>query len=133
MSLNVTIIQGNLTRDPELKYTPSGSPCADISVAVNEKWKDKDGQLKEEVSYFPVVVWGKQAESVAQYLKKGSSVLVQGRLKQDRWEDKETQAKRNAIKVIADRVVFLGGKGSAEVPAEGSEAPSKPKDEENPF
>lgn len=128
--MNLVVLKGNLTKDPELHYTQGGTACGTISIAVNKKWKDKDGASKEEVSYFDIVAWGKLAENVAQYLKKGRQALVQGQLKQDRWEDKETGAKRYAVKVIADSIEFIGGK--AEADASGVEAEVASEAEEKP-
>ena len=105
---NRVIIAGNLTRDPELRYIPSGEPVANFTVAINRNYTTKAGERKEETSFIPVVVWRKQAETCNQYLKKGSPALVEGRLQQRNWETQEGQ-KRTVIEVVADRVVFLGG------------------------
>ncbi len=104
---NRVIIAGNLTRDPELRYIPSGEPVANFTVAINRNYTTKAGERKEETSFIPVVVWRKQAEICNQYLKKGSPALVEGRLQQRSWETPEGQ-KRTVIEVVADRVVFLG-------------------------
>lgn len=108
-SVNKVMLMGNLTRDPELKYLPSGSAVADLNVAVNRSWKDKDGKKQDEVSFIEVVSFGRTAELCAQYLKKGRQVFIEGRLKQDRWEDKESGAKRSKTRVVAESVQFLGG------------------------
>ncbi|MDI6735378.1 MAG: single-stranded DNA-binding protein [bacterium] len=105
---NRVIIAGNLTKDPELRYIPSGEPVANFTVAINRNYTTKAGERKEETSFIPVVVWRKQAETCNQYLKKGSPALVEGRLQQRSWETQEGQ-KRTIIEVVADRVVFLGG------------------------
>lgn len=131
--MNVVIVLGNLTRDPELKYTSSGMANVNFSIAVNEKWKDKSGELKEEVSFFPVVAWGKLAENIAQYIKKGRQVIVKGKLKQDRWEDKETQEKRNMVKIIADDVKFLGAKSDTAEDAPADDSSDAKKDVKEPF
>lgn len=108
-SLNKVILIGNLTRDPEVRYTPRGAAVCDVSIAVNRKWRDEQsGEAKEEVTFVDIVVWGKQAESVGQYLRKGSSACFEGRLQQESWEDKQTGQKRSKIKVVADGVQFLG-------------------------
>jgi len=104
---------GNLTRDPELRYTQGGAPVSRFSIAVNRVYTTNTGEKKEEVSFLPIVVWGKQAESCNQYLNKGRLVLVDGRLRQHSWESKEGE-KRNTIEVIAYRVQFLGAKGEAQ-------------------
>ena len=112
MQLNVVIIGGNLTRDPELKYVPSGTAVTKFSVAVNRKFKTREGDFKDEVSFIDVTVWGKSAENCSQYLKKGSPCIVQGRLKQEQWESAEGQ-KRSRITVVADNVQFVGTKRQA--------------------
>jgi single-strand DNA-binding protein len=115
VSINYTIIGGNLTRDPELKFTPDGIAVCNFSVAVNEKYTGKDGQKKENVAFIEVVAWKKTAELSAEYLKKGSPVVVEGKLSQDNWEDKEGK-KRTKTKVTAGKVHFVGSKGQTEVP-----------------
>jgi single-strand DNA-binding protein len=108
-SLNKVILIGNLTRDPELRYTPSGLAIAKFGLAVNDKFKQGD-EWKEKVNFIDIVVWGKQGENCSEYLAKGRSVCVDGRLQYSTWETEEGQ-KRSKIEVVADRVVFLGGKG----------------------
>ncbi|HOW35609.1 MAG TPA: single-stranded DNA-binding protein [Candidatus Omnitrophota bacterium] len=110
-SLNKVLLIGNLTRDPELRYTPSGMAVTNLGLAVNRKFKNKNGELKEETCFITVVSWGKQAEVCNQYLQKGRPVCVEGRLQSRSWETKEGQ-KRNTIEVQAERIQFLGtGKG----------------------
>jgi len=106
---------GNLTRDPELRYIPSGTAVANFSVAVNRPYKDASGEKKEEVSFVRVVVWGKMAEICGEYLTKGRPVLVEGRLKSRSWEAQDGQ-KRNTLEVVALNVQFLGSKNRAERP-----------------
>jgi single-strand DNA-binding protein len=121
-SYNRVILMGNLTRDPEVKYSAGGSAIAKFSLAVNRKYKTGD-ELKEEVGFFDIVVFGKQAENCGEYLKKGRSALVEGRLQQDRWDDKETGAKRSKVQVVAQSVQFLGsasGGGSSGRSAEAA-------------
>src|SRR3990170_2345716 len=118
VNLNRVLLAGNLTRDPELKYMASGSPVCDMSIAVNRRWKGQDGQEKEEVSFFDVEALGRVAETSAQYLKKGRSVIIEGRLKQSRWETNEGQ-KRSKVIIQADSVQFLGA--PKEGPPEASE------------
>ena len=120
-SLNKLFLAGNLTRDPELRYTSGGTPVAGFGLAVNRKWKDKDGNVKEEVLFIDVEAWGNQGESVAKYLRKGSPALVEGRLKLDTWEAKDTGEKRSKIRAVAERVHFLGN-GSG---GNGSQAQSR--------
>ncbi|MFH1640864.1 MAG: single-stranded DNA-binding protein, partial [Candidatus Omnitrophota bacterium] len=98
---------GNLTRDPELRYTPQGTAVANLRMAINRKFRDKSQELKEETCFITVVVWDKQAETCNQYLHKGSPVFVEGRLQSRSWEDNSGQ-KRNVIEVRAERVQFLG-------------------------
>lgn len=105
MYLNKAIIIGNLTRDPELKSLPSGIQVAQFSVATNRVWKDKDGNKQESVDYHNVVVFGRQAETTAQYLKKGSSALVEGRIQTRSWDAQDGQ-KRYRTEIVADRVQF---------------------------
>ena len=105
---NKVIIAGNLTRDPELRYTASGRAVARMSLAVNRKWRDPESnEMKEDVTFVDVDVWGKQAEVIGQYLKKGRPILVEGRLKLDTWEDKQTQQKRSRLGVVLESFTFL--------------------------
>lgn len=115
VAINMVIVAGNLTRDPELRYTPKGTAVADFAVAVNSVRYDGQGEKLEEVEFVNVTVWDKQAESSAQYLKKGSPVLVQGRMKTESWDDKDKDVKHYKTKVVADRVQFLGtGSGNGD-------------------
>lgn len=108
-SLNKVILIGNLTRDPDLRYTPRGAAVCDLSIAVNRKWKDEQtGEAKEEVTYVEITVWGKQGENVGKYLRKGSAACFEGRLQMESWEDKATGQKRSKLKVVAEGVQFLG-------------------------
>jgi len=112
MYLNKAFIIGNLTRDPELKAIPSGIKVCSFSVATNRVWKDKNGSKQEAVDYHNVVVFGRQAETVAQYMKKGSQVMVEGRMQTRSWDDQATNTKKYRTEVIADRVSF-GSSGVA--------------------
>jgi single-strand DNA-binding protein len=107
-SYNKVQLIGNLTRDIELRYTPKGSPVADMAIAVNRKWKDDQGQVHEEVTFVEIALWGKTAESCAQYLRKGSPAFVEGRLELQTWDDKQTGQKRSKLRVVAEGVQFLG-------------------------
>jgi single-strand DNA-binding protein len=111
-SLNKVMLIGNLTRDPEVAYIPSGTPVAKLGLAVSRKYTTANKETKEEVCYVNVVVWGKQAEACGQYLVKGRPIFVEGRLQYEEWE-KDGQ-KRNALKVVAERVQFLGSPKSGE-------------------
>jgi single-strand DNA-binding protein len=112
-NINRVIIAGNLTRDPAVKFLASGTATADFGLAVNRKWRDKDGQQQEEVTFLDIEAWGKTAELVGQYLSKGRSCLVEGRLRLDQWEDQKTGQKRSKLKVVAESVQFLGGREEA--------------------
>jgi single-strand DNA-binding protein len=138
-SFNKVILAGNLTRDPEMRYTPKGTAVAAFTLAVNRKWKTETGDLKEEVSFIDVDAFGRQAEVVAQYLKKGNPFLVEGRLKQDTWEDKNTHQKQSKLKVVLEGFSFLGsGRADNAVPpsprpaATPAPAPSAPAEAETP-
>lgn len=111
MYLNKAIIIGNLTRDPELKSLPSGIKVCSFSLATNRVWKDKNGAKQESSDYHNVVVFGRQAETVAQYMKKGNSILVEGRIQTRSWDDKSSGEKKYRTEIVADRTQF-GPKGS---------------------
>lgn len=118
VSLNRVLLIGNLTKDPELRYTPSGTAVANLRLAVNSSFKGQDGQRKEEVCFVTIVVWSKQAELCNQYLKKGRSVFIEGRLIYRSWEAEGKT--RSTMEVRADRVQFLGSPQSSERSAESS-------------
>jgi single-strand DNA-binding protein len=109
-NLNLVQLAGNLGRNPEMKFLAGDRAAASFSLAINRKWKDKDGQAKEETTWVEVEAWGRTAELVGQYLTKGSACFIEGRLKLDTWDDKKTGEKRSKLKVIADSVQFIGGK-----------------------
>ncbi len=111
-SLNKVFLVGNLTRDPELRFTAQGTAVANFSIAVNRSYKANDGEYKKEVSFFNIVVWGKTGENCSKFLSKGRSVLVEGRLQNRSYETQEGQ-KRTITEIVADNVQFLGGKGDA--------------------
>jgi single-strand DNA-binding protein len=112
--LNRYIATARLTFDPELRHIPSGKAVCDLRLAVNNSWAPKDGDRREEVLYIDVTVWDKQAENCCNFLRKGSKVLVEGSLKMDTWDDKNTGEKRSKIRVQGERVMFLDGKPSGE-------------------
>ena len=126
-SFNRVILIGNLTRDPELRYIPSGTAVTEIGLAVNERRKGPNGERIDEVHFIDVTLWGRTAEIVSEYLGKGSPVLVEGKLKQDRWE-KDGQ-KHSKLKVVGDRIEFIGAKegsgggGGGPTSAGGSDEP----------
>lgn len=135
-SLNRVIIAGNLTRDPEVRYTPSGMAVADVSLAISDSYKNKSGELVEQVCYVDCVVWGRQAETTGEYLRKGSPALIEGKLQLDQWETNEGQ-KRSRLRVKADRVQFLGGPkknegGGGPSPSPAAAAPSAAASEPPP-
>ncbi|HEY4482878.1 MAG TPA: single-stranded DNA-binding protein [Candidatus Paceibacterota bacterium] len=118
MDYNRVIIVGRLTRDPELKALPMGGSVTTFSVATGRVWKDRDGNKKEDTQFHNVVVFGKQAETVAQYLKKGQEVLVEGRLQTRSWDDKTSGEKKYRTEIVADRVQFGAKSGGAGGPSE---------------
>ncbi|MBP6060444.1 MAG: single-stranded DNA-binding protein [Candidatus Pacebacteria bacterium] len=128
MYLNKAIVIGNLTRDPELKSLPSGIKVCSFSLATNRVWKDKNGARQESADYHNIVVFGRQAETVAQYMKKGSSMLVEGRMQTRSWDDKTSGEKKYRTEIVADRTQF-GPKGGAttgggSTSSAGSKAPA---------
>ncbi|MFO0793238.1 MAG: single-stranded DNA-binding protein [Candidatus Brocadiaceae bacterium] len=116
-SLNKVFLMGNLTRDPELRYTPAGLAVASFGIAINRTWMDKTGEKKQEVCYVDVSLFGRRAEVIGEYFSKGSPIFIEGRLQYNQWETKDGQ-KRNALRVVADNFEFIGG--SAKRPADGA-------------
>jgi single-strand DNA-binding protein len=123
-SFNRVILVGNLTRDPELRYTPKGLAIAKIGLAVNRTWKSETGESKEEVTFVDIDAFGKQAETIGQYLKKGRPILVEGRLRLDQWDDKQTGQKRSRLGVVMEGFQFLDSGNRGEAGAEASRRPS---------
>lgn len=122
-NLNKVILVGNLTRDPELKHLPSGAVLSQFGLAINRRWKGKDGQQKDEVAFIECTAWGRLAEIIAQYLAKGRPALVEGHLTQDRWEDKATGKKMSRLFVTVENVQFLGSRNEGSRDSEpGAEA-----------
>ncbi|PTX96495.1 single-stranded DNA-binding protein [Opitutus sp. ER46] len=107
-SLNKVMLMGNLTRDPELRVTPKGTPICQFSLAINRQFKMESGESREEVIYVDVEAWGKQGETIAKYVTKGRPLYVEGRLRLDQWEDKNTKEKRSRMKVVLEQFQFLG-------------------------
>jgi single-strand DNA-binding protein len=148
-SFNKVILVGNLTRDPELRYTPKGMAIAKIGLAVNRTWTNEAGEKKEEATFVDVDIFGRTAENVAQYMKKGRAILIEGRLKLDQWDDKQTGQKRSKLGVVAETVQFLGsptgggGEGgdaprrsapaSAPAPSSADSDAPPPQDDDVPF
>ena len=115
---NRVILIGNLTRDPELRYTPSGTAVTDLGLAINRRYRTREGEWRDEVCFVDVSVMGRSAETCAQYLKKGRPAMVEGHLKLDQWEGKDGQ-RRSKLRVAGERVQFLGGRGEAPAPPSG--------------
>jgi single-strand DNA-binding protein len=145
-SINRVVLVGNLTRDPELRHTPSGTPVCSLRLAVNTRRKDETGQWVDKPNYFDVTVWGAQGERCAQYLAKGRPVAIDGRLEWREWESQDG-GKRQAVEVVADSVQFLGGRdgggegggGGQYIPADApqqtatADFPASPTDDDIPF
>lgn len=110
-NFNRVILAGNLTRDPELRYTPKGTAIARIGMAINRTWKTETGETREEATFVDVDAFGRQAEVIAQYMKKGRPFLVEGRLKLDQWEDKNTHQKQSKLKVVLESFSFIDSRG----------------------
>src|SRR4029079_3326988 len=122
-NFNKVILAGNLTRDPELRYTPKGTAIAKFGMAINRTWKNETGETKEEVTFVDVDAFGRQAEGIAQYMKKGRPLLIEGRLKLDQWQDKNTPQKQSKLRVVLDSFSFIdsraesgGGGGESQRP-----------------
>ena len=133
VSFNRVIVAGNLTRDPETRFIPSGTAVTEFAIAVNNRYKSKvSNEQKEEVYFFDVVVFGKMGENCAEYLSKGRPVLVEGRLRQRRWE--QDGVKRSKIEILADNVQFLGsGRGSQESGGFSASSSQEQPDDDMPF
>ena len=126
-NLNRVMLMGNLTRDPELRFTPNNNTAvAQIGLAINHQWKDPQGEKKEEVTFIDCEAWGKTAEVLNQYLKKGKPVYVEGRLKLDQWEDKDGN-KRSKLKVVIESFQFIDSKGE-----QGGTEPTQPRQQQKP-
>ncbi len=139
-SVNKVILIGNLGKDPEVKYTPNGTAVAKFSLATNERYKDKAGEWQDRTEWHNIVAWQKLAELAGEYLKKGRSVYIEGRIRTHSWDDKQSGQKKYMTEIVANDLVFLGGPrevgegggghGRPAAAAAGSEAPSAPP--ENP-
>ncbi|MBU6408772.1 MAG: single-stranded DNA-binding protein [Verrucomicrobia bacterium] len=149
-SFNKVILMGNLTRDPELRYTPKGTAIARIGLAVNRSWKTDTGESREETTFVDIDAWSQQAETIAKHLRKGSALLVEGRLRLDQWDDKQTGQKRSKLVVVCENFRFVGpaparDDAAAEPPRErppaaaaapptpAESAPESPADDDVPF
>jgi single-strand DNA-binding protein len=128
-NLNKVMLIGNLTRDPELRYTPKGTAVADIGLAINRVWTNDQNQRQEETTFVDVTLWGRQAEIAQQYLTKGRGAYIEGRLQLDTWDDKQTGQKRSKLKVVGENLQFLpDGKGAAGGSGGGQPSPRQPSE-----
>jgi single-strand DNA-binding protein len=131
-NLNRVLLIGNLTRDPEVRYTPKGTAVTEIGLAVNRTYSGEDGERKEETTFVDVTLWARQAEIAGQYLKKGRPVFIEGRLQLDTWDDKQTGQKRSKLRVVAENLQLLGsrqegeGSGTSSPPPRRAPGPSAP-------
>ncbi len=144
-SFNKVFLLGNLTRDPEVRYTPKGSAVADLGIAVNRVYTLDTGEKREEVTFVDVTLWARLAEIAGEYLKKGRPVFIEGRLQLDSWDDKQTGQKRSRLRVIGETMQLLGSRGGGGASEEDSRpaskpaappkssAPAEPDDDEIPF
>ena len=149
-NFNKVILAGNLTRDPELRYTPKGTAVAKIGLAINRKWRSETGEMKEETTFVDVDCFGKTAETVGQYLKKGRPILIEGRLRYETWEDKQSGQKRSKLGVVMESFQFIDSNradagAASEAPrprpaaaspapaAEGGETDGPPEGDDVPF
>lgn len=123
-SYNKVMLMGNLTRDPEVRYTPKGSAVADLAIAVNRVYTAENGEKREEVTYVDVVLWARLAELAGQYLHKGRPVFIEGRLQMDQWEDKQTGQKRSRLRVVGEVMQFLDSKREGGGMEDGGPPPS---------
>jgi single-strand DNA-binding protein len=127
-NLNKVQLIGNVTRDPEIKYTPKGSAVLDLGLAINRFYSSDNGEKREETTYVDVTLWGRQAEVAAQYCKKGRSIYIEGRLQLDSWDDKTSGQKRTRLRVVGENMQLLGprpGGGNSEMPPEEEMSPSR--------
>ncbi len=113
-NLNRVLLIGNLTRDPELRVTPKGTAICQFGLAVNRSFKDGSGQVREETTFVDIEAWGRQGEVISKYCAKGRPLFVEGRLKLDQWEDKNTGQKRSRLSVVLENFQFIGGRGEGE-------------------
>lgn len=127
-SLNKVLLMGNLTRDPELRVLPKGTPVCQFSLAINRSFKLESGETREEVLYVDVEAWGKQGETIAKHVTKGRPLYVEGRLRLDTWEDKTTKEKRSRMKIVLEQFQFLGDRPAGAAPSASSahEGPDVP-------
>ncbi len=125
-NLNKVMLMGNLTRDPEIRYTPKGTAVAEIGLAVNRQFTAENGEKREEVTFIDVTLWGRQAEVANEYLKKGRPVFIEGRLQLDTWDDKQTGQKRSKLKVVGEGMQLLGSRPEGSGGGGGEGGSSRP-------
>ncbi|MBO34787.1 MAG: single-stranded DNA-binding protein [Verrucomicrobiales bacterium] len=143
---NKVILMGRLTRDPEVRYASNGNAIAKLSVAVNRVWRNKEGQQQEETTFVDVDAFGRQAETISQYLSKGRPIFLEGRLKLDQWDDKQTGQKRSRLGVVLDRFEFIDSRGESggsgggggnfaqpDAPTDSGGGSPPPEDDDVPF
>jgi single-strand DNA-binding protein len=123
-NLNRVLLIGNLTRDPEVRYTPKGTAVAEVSLAINRFTQSDNGEKKEEVTFVDVTLWARLAEISGEYLKKGKPVFIEGRLQLDTWDDKQTGQKRSRLRVIAESMQLLGARDNGGRPADRTQEPA---------
>ena len=138
-NFNKVILAGNLTRDPELRYTPKGVAIAKLGMAINRSWRTETGEMKEEVTFVDVDAFGKTAETIGKYLKKGRPILMEGRLRLDTWEDKQTNQKKSKLGVVLETFQFIdskpdydGSRGSSGPSRAPAASPPEPSPESEP-
>jgi single-strand DNA-binding protein len=124
-NLNRVLLIGNLTRDPDLRYTPKGTAVAEIALAINRIYSGDDGERKEETTFVDITLWARLAEIAGQYLKKGRPVFIEGRLQLDTWDDKQTGQKRSRMRVVAENMQLLGNRQEGDPPPSGQPAPRR--------
>jgi single-strand DNA-binding protein len=113
-NLNKVMLMGNLTRDPEVRYTPKGTAVAELGLAINRVYSAENGEKREETTFVDVTLWGRTAEIAGEYLKKGRPVFIEGRLQLDSWDDKQTGQKRSKLKVVGEAMQLIGSRGGGE-------------------
>jgi single-strand DNA-binding protein len=123
-NLNKVMLMGNLTRDPEVRYTPKGTAVAELGLAINRVYSSDNGEKREETTFVDVTLWGRTAEIAGEYLKKGRPVFIEGRLQLDTWDDKTTGQKRSKLKVVGEAMQLMGGRGEGGAPSSSSDEPS---------
>jgi len=133
-SVNKVILIGNLGQDPESRFTPQGTAVTSFSIATNESWKSQNGDIKEHTEWHRIEMFGKRAETANEYMRKGHTVYIEGRLKTDEWEDKETGQKRRATKIQCDNFTMLGRRGDNKSQGGGQQStPASNEDDDLPF